>query len=252
MNQSNKFIVPISIIIAGALIAVGIYFSGQGNANGASASAKKGAKGVVQSLLEKPDAPEVVVAPVTTADHIRGPLDATVKIVEYSDTECPFCKDYHATLINIFNKYGSTGKVAWVYRHFPLDRHPKAPKEAEATECANELGGPEMFWIHTDMIYANTPANDKLDPQKLYEFADTLNLDANAFRTCLTSGKYAAKINESKAEGFNAGARGTPYTVLLITKNGKTETVPLVDSKGNGFGALQFGALSKIIDTFTK
>jgi protein-disulfide isomerase len=246
MQQTNKLIVPIAIVIAGALIALGIYFSGQNNVGGNTKD--KGVKNIVQDALGKPDAPEIDVAPVTAADHIKGSLDATVKVVEYSDTECPFCKTYHSTLTQIFNDYGSANKVAWVYRHFPLDMHTKAPKEAEATECAAEIGGTDMFWKYIDMIFANTPANNKLDPQELYNFADKLNLDARAFKNCLDSGKYATKINEAKASGFKAGARGTPYTVLMVTKNGKTETVPLVDSDGNGLGALQYPALKKVIE----
>lgn len=245
-GETNKLIVPISIIVAGALIALGIYFSGQGNTDGGKVK-KGGVQGIIEDTLGEPDKPEIVVKPVTAADHIRGSIDAKVKIVEYSDTECPFCKRYHGTLKQIFDEYGGD-KVAWVYRHFPLDMHKKAPKEAEATECANEVGGKEAFWKYIDLLYATTNGNDSLDLAELPKMAEKIGLDVNAFNTCLNSGKYAAKINEAKTDGFNAGARGTPYTVLIVQNGRKTETVPLVDSEGNGLGALQYPALKKIID----
>lgn len=245
MNEKNKLIVPISIIVAGALIAFGIYFSGQG---GNTKSNKGTARGIIEDTLQQPDQPEITVLPVTSADHIRGTMDAKIKIVEYSDTECPFCKRYHGTLKQIFDEYGVSNKVAWVYRHFPLDMHKKAPKEAEATECANELGGAEAFWKYIDLVYATTNGNDSLDPAELPKIASKVGLDTTAFNTCLNSGKYESKIQEEKVAGFNAGARGTPYTVLIVQNGRKTETVPLVDAEGNGLGALQYPALKKIID----
>src|SRR5574343_1436136 len=105
--------------------------------------------------------------------------------VEYSDTECPFCKQFHSTLRQMMDEYGKDGKVAWVYRHFPIDGlHPKARKEAEATECANELGGPSKFWEYTNMIYERTPGNDGLDPANLPKFAKEIGLDEKAFTEC--------------------------------------------------------------------
>lgn len=245
MEQTNKLIVPISIIIAGALIAVGIYFSGQG---GTKKQANNSAKGVIEETIGKDDAPEIEVKPVTSADHIRGSLDAKIKIVEYSDIECPFCKRYHSTLKQVFDEYGASNKVAWVYRHFPLDMHKNAPKEAEATECANELGGKEAFWKYVDEIYSRTNGNDSLDLAELPKIASTVGLNVAAFNTCLNSGKYAAKIEADKTAGFNAGARGTPYTVLIVQNGKKEEIVPLVDANGNGLGALQYPALKKILD----
>ena len=93
------------------------------------------------------------VEPVSDKDHLLGNPSAPVKIVEYSDLDCPFCKTFHATLQQIMEDYGKQGKVAWVYRHFPLAQlHPDAPRKAEATECATELGGQQAFWALTDQI----------------------------------------------------------------------------------------------------
>src|SRR6185295_5043808 len=82
------------------------------------------------------------VKPVAAEDHIRGDLAAPVKVIEFSDFECPFCKGFHATMKQVMADYEKDGKVAWVYRHFPIDElHSKARKEAQAAECAGELGG---------------------------------------------------------------------------------------------------------------
>ena len=106
--------------------------------------------------------------PVTPADHILGNPNAEVFIVEYSDLECPFCKQFHKSMLEIMSEYGAEGKVAWVYRHFPLDQlHSKARKEAEATECATELGGNDAFWEYTNKIFEITPSNNGLNLELL-------------------------------------------------------------------------------------
>ena len=115
------------------------------------------------------------VAKVTRDDHILGDINAPVKIIEFSDPECPYCKRFHTTMEQIIAEYGKGGQVAWVYRHFPLDSiHPKSRKEAEAIECAGEQG---KFWEYTSKIYEVTPSNNKLDPNQLYKIAIDLGLN---------------------------------------------------------------------------
>src|SRR3989344_3149438 len=128
----EKLSIPLAIIVAGVLIAGSLYYSN-------IKTAKELAK--VKSLGDVEPA-EIEMRPVSSSDHILGNPDADVIIVEYSDTECPFCKQFHSTLRRVIEEYGKEGRVAWVYRHFPIDSlHPKARKESEALECANELGG---------------------------------------------------------------------------------------------------------------
>ncbi len=103
------------------------------------------------------------MSPVTSADHIQGDINAPVKVVEYSDLECPFCKRFHTTMQQVMKEYGKD-KVAWVFRQFPLSQlHSKSPKEAEATECVAELGGNDAFWKFVDLINEVTPSNNALD-----------------------------------------------------------------------------------------
>ncbi|BBP03056.1 hypothetical protein TPL01_21620 [Sulfuriferula plumbiphila] len=159
------------------------------------------------------------IQPVTQRDHIRGNPDAPVKIVEFADTECPLCKRFHPTLQRIVAEY--PGKVAWVFRHFPLDNiHPKARKEAEATECANDLGGNEKFWAYLDRLYKITPSNNRLDPAELPRIAEYVGLNRAKFEQCLESGKYAQRVAEDLDDALAAGAQGTPYTVV-VAPNGR-------------------------------
>lgn len=78
---------------------------------------------------------------ITDKDHILGNPEAPVKVVEFADTEYPFCRSFHPTMQKLIQEYGRSGPVMRVYHHFPLDQiHYKARKEAQALECANELG----------------------------------------------------------------------------------------------------------------
>ncbi len=235
----QTMIIPLAIVIAGALIAGGIYMSGT---NGAKNAGAKDA----QALAKAP----IVVEPITAADHVLGdPKTAKVTMIEYSDLECPFCKMYHATLEKIYTENQASGTIAWVYRHAPIvELHSKSPKESEATECAAELGGNTVFWKYLTALFADTPSNNSLNPAKLYEFADTVGLDAKAFKSCLDSGKYATKITEAITAAQKAGVEGTPYTVLVM--GGKN--VPLVDKDGNGMGALPYAQMKQIIDQLVK
>ncbi len=99
--------------------------------------------------------------PVTSDDHIVGNINAKIIIVEYSDLECPFCKVFHNTMHQVVEQ--SNGDVAWVYRHYPIAQlHPKAFREAEATECAWAQKGNEGFWKYIDKLFETTPSNNGL------------------------------------------------------------------------------------------
>ena len=159
---------------------------------------------------------------ITSADHVRGNSNAPVKIVEYSDLECPFCKSFHSTLQQVMNEYGKNGKVAWVYRHFPLDAiHSKARTEAAAAECAGELGGNNAFWAYIDRFFAVTPSNNQTDIQTvLPKIAREIGLDESKFNSCLASGKYAKRIQEDLDNANAIGGNGTPWSIV-VTKSGK-------------------------------
>jgi protein-disulfide isomerase len=235
-NQSPlHYITPLAILISGIAIAVAIFF------NTSSVPA--------QTISIKPEKNVNTDAfiQVTKNDHILGDLDtAEVIIVDYSDLECPFCKILHETLMRVYKNYESTGKVAWVFRHYPMSFHARAIKEAEATECVAELGGNSLFWDYVHTIFANTPSNDGLDPANLRVYAKEVGVDETAFDSCLASGKYAQKIQDSYTNALKiTGTEISPFTIVIH----KDKVIPLVDANGIGLGAaLPYAGFISLID----
>ena len=224
-DKKNNLYIPGAIVLAGFLIAGGIYMS----------SDKKGATDTGNSNSVKNT--EITLNPVGKSDNILGNANAPITIVEFSDTECPFCKRFQATMHTIMDTYGKDGKVAWVYRHFPLDSlHKKSRKEAEAVECSNELGGATAYWNVLDAIYTNTTSNDGLDPAKLPEFAKAAGLDVTKFNECLSSGRMAAAVEAESQDGIRAGVQGTPHSIMVLSKplssSATKEINDFVESKG--------------------
>ena len=221
-----------AIIIAGALVAGALYFNRGSGENGAQNNLA-----VKDNIVET--AKENNVKAISSADHIRGNPNAKVKVIEFSDPECPFCKRFHDTMNKIIGEYGKSGQVAWVYRHFPLDAiHSKARKESEALECANEQGGSAKFWAYLDRLFEVTPSNDGLDLAELPKIAEYAGLDKIKFNECLTSGKYAKRVADDLADGVKSGAQGTPYSVVIAT-NGKKFVIN---------GALPYANVKAVID----
>ncbi len=132
----------------------------------------------------------------------RGPENAPVIIVEFSDFECPFCQRGHDTMEQVMQAYA--GKLRLVFRQFPLDFHPHAQKAAEASLCANEQG---KFWEYHDVLFKN---REKLEPASLKEYAGSLGLDAAKFGQCVESSKFANQVKEDMEAGRKVGVSGTP------------------------------------------
>ena len=202
--------VPVAIVIAGALIAVAIYFGGRVPAGQPRENEEIAA--VPEEAAEVAGAVIGDIRPVGEADHVRGAAEARVTVIEYSDLECPFCKRFHPTMQQLVKEYPND--VRWVHRHFPLEQlHSKASKEAEATECAGEQG---KFWELLDIIYEVTPSNDGLDLDTLPPLAQRAGVaDIKQFEDCLASGKYADRVAEDLVDAGTAGGQGTPYSVVI-------------------------------------
>lgn len=154
-------------------------------------------------------------------DHIFGNPEAVISLVEYSDFECPFCKRFHPTVEKLIEQNG--GKVNWVYRHFPLAFHnPGATKEAEASECAAELGGDSAFWRYSNLIYQRTTSNGRGFPiDRLIPLATEIGLDRTIFSECLSSGRMAKRVAEDYQDGIKAGITGTPGTIIINHATGQ-------------------------------
>lgn len=164
---------------------------------------------------------------VTDADHIRGPKDAKITIVEFSDFQCPFCQRFHTTMQQVMSEYKDS--VRWVYKHFPLDSiHPHARKAAEASECAAEQG---KFWEYADKLFENQAV---LSDDLYSKLASDLGLNRSKFSDCMAAGKMASIVEADYQQGIAAGVNGTPGNFI----NG--QSVP---------GAVPFAQVKSIIDS---
>ena len=231
----KDLLIPMAIVVAGIAIGLGLYLSGDITQNKVAATDQQVEKNI--DTTSKID-------PVTEADHIRGNVNAPVKFVEFSDFECPFCKRQHETLKALFEKLDPE-KVAWVYRQFPLEQlHPvKAMSVAMASECVNELGGDDAFWLFTDRYFEETLTNNKTDIETLIPILVTeTGVNKQAFNTCFESEKYKSKIEANIADAVETGGRGTPWSII-IGPTGKTYPIN---------GALPASVIEKTIEQALK
>jgi protein-disulfide isomerase len=133
----------------------------------------------------------------------RGPANAKVTIVEFSDFHCPFCRSVQPTLNTLLTRYPND--VRLVYRHLPLDTlHPQARRASEASWCADRQG---RFWAFHDGLYASGP---DASPATLTRVASNAKLDLGVFETCLASGEAEAPVQKDVEEAARHGINGTP------------------------------------------
>ena len=142
-------------------------------------------------------------APITPHDHIRGPANAPVTLVEYGDYECPHCGLAHPIVKLIGQQFGR--RLCFVFRHFPLaEMHPHALAAAEAAEAAGAQG---KFWPMHDMLFENQGA---LEPTDLLGYAEALGLDVPRFVRELASHTHLDKVQADLRSGARSGVHGTP------------------------------------------
>ena len=202
--MNRNYALPITIVVAGLLIAGAVFWAGKAGT----------------ATPSNTDTPQGVRAYTPGQDHILGNPDAPVKIVEYADLECQYCKTFHTTMHQVMDYYGAKGLVAWVFRPFPLATlHSKAPKEAEAAECAAAQGGDTAFFQYIDKVYEVTPSNNGLDLAQLPVIAGQIGLNVDTFNACLSSGTFSKKITDMYNEAIKAGGQGTPYTLIMVGKD---------------------------------
>jgi len=231
-RAGSSFGIPVAIVIAAALIAGAIYLGGNGSGNTQAPNTAE------EESPEEQTTPDVTVEPVTDEDHIRGNPNAPILMIEYSDYDCPFCKNFHETMNRVMDEYGQDGRVAWVYRHFPLEQlHPNAPAIAHASECVAELGGNEAFWTFSDLIFEERGRNEATDLARLPEFAETAGVDPEEFQSCQDSGRYTEEIEADVEEAIAAGGQGTPHTIVQVG-----------DQRGVINGAQPYSAVKQVID----
>ena len=213
MADAKQMSVPMAIVVAGALIAGAVYFS-------KVTPAPAVAPVPTPALEQARPAASLDIRPITSEDHVRGPENAKVTIVEYSDLECPYCKVFHQSMLQLIKEYPSD--VRWVYRHAPIAQlHAKAAAEANASECAAEQG---KFWEFTDVVFAATPSNDGLNLAELSKYAAQAGVaNVTEFQACVDSQKFAAKVQADLDDGWKAGLQGTPFNMVITADGTKTQ-----------------------------
>lgn len=157
-------------------------------------------------------------------DFIYGKPDAVISIIEYSDFECPYCKQFSPVPIEVANQMPNQVNVVW--RDFPLQFHePMASKEATAAICVGKQKGNDAFWKFNEAIFKNTltngqglPKSNNIDP--LQTLAKEQGVDIEQYKTCLNSEAVQKRINADIEDGRNAGISGTPGVILINHKSG--------------------------------
>ena len=167
---------------------------------------------------------EFTVPEVTAEDHVRGPADAPVTVLEYGDYECPFCRGAARDVHRLLDEY--PGMIRFVFRNFPIPQlHPHAEQAAEAAEAAAAQG---KFWAMYELLL--TPSSD-LELGSLLDYAADLGLDLARFRSEVTGRAYAARIDGDVAEGLRNGVNATPkFYVNGERIDGKVPLEGLVDA----------------------
>jgi protein-disulfide isomerase len=136
-------------------------------------------------------------------DHIRGPIDAPVTLVEYGDYQCPFCGAAHPIVLAVQREMGD--RMRFVFRHFPMTTvHPLAEHAAEAAEAA---GAQRRFWDMHDILFESQP---RFTDRDLYAYAEMLGLDIDRFARDLASHAHAGRVREHFLSGVWSGVNGTP------------------------------------------
>ncbi len=145
--------------------------------------------------------------PVSKRDHIRGPENAPVTLLEYGDYQCPYCGEAYPVLREVQKRAGD--KLRFVFRNFPLEEsHPFAVQAAEAAEAAGAQG---KFWEMHDMLYTH---QDALDIDSLKQYAADLGLDTDRFNKDLESHAYEPRVSEDYLSGERSDVEGTPTFFL--------------------------------------
>ncbi|MEX0934878.1 MAG: thioredoxin domain-containing protein [Candidatus Paceibacterota bacterium] len=234
-DMNNTQLIAGSIIVAAVIIGLSIIVD---NADRPNVTAEKTETQQEKSILSFTEpVNEEAVRPVTEEDNIRGSIDADIKIIEYSDLECPFCKRFHPVLQRVVAEHDN---VAWVYRHYPIPQlHAKARQEAIASECVAELGGQDTFWTFIDRFFELSPSNDGTDLDVVFpQIVSELGISQEEFNTCLEEERYGAEIDAESVEARESGGGGTPWSILIA---------PDGEMYGIG-GAWDYNSVSALID----
>jgi protein-disulfide isomerase len=178
-------------------------------------------------------------------DPMMGDKNAPLTMIDFSDYECPFCKQYFdETFAQIKKDYIDTGKIKYIYRDLPLSFHdPMATLEAVAANCAREQGDDNTYFKYHNEIFNRTKSNGNgLAKDDLYAIAADLGLQTDTFNSCVDSEKYKDEVQKDLADATKVGASGTPtFFIGKTTTDGNIEGTKIV-------GAQPYSAFQAEID----
>jgi protein-disulfide isomerase len=150
--------------------------------------------------------------PVTSRDHIQGPEDAPLTLVEYGDYECPSCGSAYPIVKRVQEKFGK--RLRFVFRNFPLSEiHPHAESAAETAEFAAAQG---RFWEMHDLLFEN---QEQLSEALYSELVQELGLSPAALRQAIEEGKYKDRVRTDFSSGVRSGVNGTPTFFIKGTRH---------------------------------
>jgi protein-disulfide isomerase len=204
-NFIDKYAVPLSIIVAGLFVAGAVLLAnniGQKKDSLALADLSSSETEVQDYYLN--------ALPISENDRILGNKDAEVKVVTYADMACSYCMLFEDVMKEVVTE--SNGKVAWVFRHFPLDPNGDSGSAAIASECLADLKGEDKFWEFMSKFKDTINAGEVVDVRAI---ALSLGASANGFDACYNSDKFSEKINNDFNNALESGLQGTPYSVVF-------------------------------------
>ncbi|MCA9256420.1 MAG: DsbA family protein [Phycisphaerales bacterium] len=173
---------------------------------------------------------------VIASDHVLGESSATVLVVEYSDLQCPFCGSFDRNQFpTLKSDYIDTGKVRFVYRHFPLTSiHADAERAALASECAADQ---DMFFEYIGEVFSDATRQQNLSAAVLREIADEVGLDLTAYDACIAADAKGPRVDQDVNSGNALGVSGTPsffVNGILTNASGLFDVIDCELAKNGG------------------
>lgn len=218
---AKDFFLPVIIILAGCIVAFSLY-----------------AVRLRHSVATGTGMPEAARA-VSPEDHIIGNPSAPIAVIEYSDIDSAYGKKLQLTMEQLMTDYANGGKVAWVYRNFPLASiSGNSAMHALAAECATSISTPGMFFRFIDALNAAAPNTVTFNPKNYGSIVAQLSLPEDKFNACMSAKTFEAKIHADYDNAIAAGATEAPYIVLQV-QGEKPRAI---------HGAPPYKALKEIID----
>lgn len=169
-------------------------------------------------------------APITEKDFAIGDTKSDVIVLEYSDTECPYCARLHPAMTQIQSEYKD--KVSFVYRYFPLTQiHPNAFAEAQAIECVGKQLGAVKRREYIDQMFQYKITNNSMTLPKngKEDLAKNFGVNMTTFNSCVAGEESKAIVTQSIQDGVTAGVTGTPATFILKRDGDKYEVFALIE-----------------------